>query len=95
MPAYVIFIREKTSDQSELDAYAATVGPSLEGRSFRLLAAYGRHSVLEGPEVEGVAIAEFPSLEEAREWHESPAYQQAAEHRFKGAIYRGLVVEGV
>jgi uncharacterized protein (DUF1330 family) len=58
------------------------------------LAAYGRHDVLEGPEVEGVAIAEFPSLEEAREWYESPAYQQAAKHRFKGAIYRGLVVQG-
>jgi uncharacterized protein (DUF1330 family) len=95
MPAYVIFIREKTSDQSELDTYAATVGPSLEGRSFKLLAAYGRHRVLEGPEVEGIAIAEFPSLEEAKEWYESPAYQQAAKHRFKGAIYRDLVVEGV
>jgi uncharacterized protein (DUF1330 family) len=95
MPAYVIFIRERTSDQSKLDAYAATVSPSLKGRSFKLLAAYGRHRVLEGPEVEGVSIAEFPSLGEAKEWYESPAYQQAAKHRFEGAIYRGLVVEGV
>jgi uncharacterized protein (DUF1330 family) len=42
-----------------------------------------------------VAIAEFPSVEEARQWYESPAYQAAVQHRFKGAIHRGLIVEGV
>jgi hypothetical protein len=31
MPAYVIFIRERTLDQSELDAYAQAAPPSLEG----------------------------------------------------------------
>jgi uncharacterized protein (DUF1330 family) len=42
-----------------------------------------------------VAIAEFPSLEDARRWYDSPAYQTAAQHRFRGATYRGLIVEGV
>jgi uncharacterized protein (DUF1330 family) len=59
------------------------------------LAAYGRHVTLEGPDVEGVVIAEFPSLEEARAWYESPAYQEAVQHRLRGAVYRGLIVEGV
>jgi len=95
MPAYVIFIRERTLDQSELDAYAKMAGPSLEGLPINFLAAYGRQEVLEGPAPEGVAIAEFPSLEEAKRWYESPAYQAAALHRFKGATYRGLIVEGV
>jgi uncharacterized protein (DUF1330 family) len=94
MPAYVIFIRESTLDQSELDAYAKMAGPSLEGLPIKFLAAYGRQEVLEGPVPEGVAIAEFPSMEEAKQWYESPAYQMAAQHRFKGAIYRGLIVEG-
>jgi hypothetical protein len=31
MSAYVIFIRESTIDQSELDAYAKEVRPILEG----------------------------------------------------------------
>src|ERR1700681_2582698 len=44
---------------------------------------------------EGVAIAEFPSLAEAKQWYESPGYQAAAQHRFKGATYRGLIVEGI
>ena len=95
MPAYVIFIRERTLDQSELDAYARAAPPSLEGWPIKFLAAYGRQDVLEGPEPEGVAIAEFPSLEDARRWYDSPAYQTAAQHRFRGATYRGLIVEGV
>jgi len=94
MPAYVIFIRERTIDQSELDAYAKLAQPSLEGLPIKFLAAYGRQEVLEGPVPEGVAIAEFPSMEEARQWYESPAYQAAAQHRLKGATYRGLIVEG-
>ena len=95
MPAYVIFIRERTIDQSELDAYEKLAPASLEGLPIKFLAAYGRLEVLEGPVPEGVAIAEFPSLEEAKQWYESHAYQAAAQHRFKGSTYRGLIVEGI
>lgn len=95
MSVYVIFIRERTLDQSELDVYAKMAGPSLDGLAIKFLAAYGHQKVLEGPVPEGVAIAEFPSMEEAMQWYESPAYQLAAQHRFKGAIYRGIIVEGV
>ena len=95
MPAYMVFIREKTIDQSELEAYWEKVTATLEGRPIKALAAYGKHLTLEGPDVEGIVIAEFPTLEEARDWYESPAYQEAAQHRHRGAIYRGLIVEGV
>jgi uncharacterized protein (DUF1330 family) len=95
MPAYVVFIREKTLDPSELEAYWSKVRSTLEGRPIKVLAAYGRHVTLEGPEVEGVVLAEFPSVEEARAWYDSPAYREAAGHRLRGAVYRGLIVEGV
>ena len=95
MPAFMVFIREKTLDQPELEAYWAKIGATLEGRPIKILAAYGRHVTLEGPEVEGVVVAEFPTLEEARAWYDSPAYQEVAQHRFRGAVYRGLIVEGV
>ncbi|MHB0958788.1 MAG: DUF1330 domain-containing protein [Pirellulaceae bacterium] len=95
MPAYVVFIREKTLDQSELEAYWEKVTGTLDGRPLKVLAAYGKHLTLEGPDVEGVVIAEFPTLDEARDWYESPAYQEAAQHRHRGAVYRGLIVEGV
>lgn len=95
MAAYIVFTREKTLDRAELEAYWAKVPPTLEGRPIKVLTAYGRHVTLEGADVEGVVIAEFPSLEEARAWYDSPAYQEAAQHRHRGAIYRGLIVEGV
>ena len=95
MSAYMVFIREKTLDQSELETYWAKIRATLEGHPIKILAAYGRHVTLEGPEVEGVVVAEFPTLEEARAWYDSPAYQEVAQHRFRGAIYRGLIVEGV
>ncbi len=95
MPAYVVFIREQTLDQSELEAYWARVKATMDGRSLKVLAAYGKHVTLEGPDVEGVVIAEFTTLEEARDWYESPSYQEAAKHRHRGAVYRGLIVEGV
>ena len=95
MPAYVVFMREKTLDQSELEAYWAGVEATMEGRPLKVLAAYGKHVTLEGPDVEGVVIAEFPTLDEARDWYDRPAYQEAAKHRRRGAVYRGLIVEGV
>ena len=95
MPAYIVFMREKTLDQSELETYWSKVAPTLDGRPIKVLAAYGRHVTLEGPAVEGVVVAEFPTLEDARAWYDSPAYQEAAQHRFRGAVYHGLIVEGV
>lgn len=95
MSAYVMFIREKTLDRSELEAYWARIKGTLEGRPIRILTAYGKHVTLEGPDVEGIVIAEFPSEKEACDWYNSPAYQEAAQHRFRGAVYRGFIVEGI
>lgn len=95
MPAYAIFIKEKTRDTNELDAYSSLAGASFEGREFRVLTAYGPQTVLEGPECEGVVILEFPSVEAAEDWYLSPAYSAARAHRFKGADYRVVIVEGV
>ena len=95
MAAYVVFAREKTLDRSELEVYWSKVRATMEGHPIKVLAAYGRHVTLEGPEVEGIVIAKFPSLQEARAWYDSPAYREAAAHRFRGAVYRGLIVEGV
>lgn len=95
MATYVIFIRERTKDQSELEAYFKEASPAMDGHPWAPLAAYGDHEVLEGPNVEGVAILKFPSYADAKAWYDSPAYQKASEHRYKGADYRAIIVEGV
>src|SRR4029077_3518509 len=47
----------------------------------------------EGP-VEGVVVAEFPSMEEAKRWYDSPGYVAVRQHRMRGAKYLGLLVNG-
>jgi uncharacterized protein (DUF1330 family) len=94
MSAYIVFFKESTHDQSEVDNYLANVGKSFEGHSAKILAAYGPQQVLEGPEPEGVVVIEFPTMDEARAWYDSPAYQAAAKHRFNGATFRVVLIEG-
>jgi uncharacterized protein (DUF1330 family) len=95
MAAYIVFLRENTRDAAELDTYSQNVDATLAGHPVTVLAAYGAQEVLEGPGVEGVVILEFPSVEEAKAWYESPAYREVREHRFRGADYRAVLVEGV
>ena len=45
--------------------------------------------------MDGAVILEFPDLAEAHAWYDSPIYQDALQHRLKGADYRVFVIEGV
>jgi uncharacterized protein (DUF1330 family) len=94
MAAYAVFIRESTRDAAELATYSQKVGRTLAGHPVEVLAAYGRQEVIEGPEVEGVVILRFPSIEAAKAWYDSPAYREVREHRFRGSDYRAVIVEG-
>ncbi len=94
MPAYMIFIREQTLDRAELEAYWGKVSATLEGVPIKVLTAYGPHVTLEGPDVEGVVIAEFPSKEAARQCMTVLRTKMLQIIESAGAIYRGLIVEG-
>jgi len=95
MSAYFVFTREKTLDARELEIYWSKVKPTFAGHEVKVLASYGPHEDVEGPPTEGTVIAEFPSMEAAKAWYESPAYREVREYRFRGAIYRAVLVEGV
>jgi uncharacterized protein (DUF1330 family) len=95
MATYIVFTKESTQDQGELDLYQSKVGETFKGHPVKILAAYGPQQVLEGDAPEGVVIVEFPSTAAARAWYDGPAYQEVAQHRFKGAKYRAVLVEGV
>ena len=45
--------------------------------------------------MEGVVILEFADMAAAKAWYHSDAYQAAVQHRFKGAEYRVLFVDGL
>lgn len=95
MSAYVVFIREQTLDRAELDTYFKEVRATFAGHELKVLANYGSQEDLEGSPTEGTVVAEFPSMEAAKAWYDSPLYRKVREHRFKGAIYRGILVQGV
>ena len=95
MSAYVVFTRTRTVDQKELEEYWAGIQATMKGHPIEVLVAYGKHEVLEGDPIEGIVIAKFPNVKAAKSWYYSDAYQSVAKHRKHGAIYHGLVVEGV
>jgi uncharacterized protein (DUF1330 family) len=93
MATYIVFTRESTQDQNELNIYLSKVGETLEGHPVKLHA--GPQQVLEGPVPEFFVILEFPTTTAARKWYDGHAYQAIVQHRFKGATYRAVLVEGV
>ena len=95
MAAYAIFIRESVSNPSELEIYGKMAPASTAGHAVTPLAVYGRHEVVEGPPMEGVVVLQFATFDEAKAWYDSPAYREAREHRFAGAKYRAVIVQGV
>jgi uncharacterized protein (DUF1330 family) len=95
MSAYLVFTRDKMLDKVEMATYAKDVPATLAGCEVKVLALYGGHEDLEGEATEGSVILEFPSAEAAKAWYDSPAYRVVREHRFKGAMYRVTLVQGV
>ena len=79
MPAYIVFIREKTLNYSPMEANWPKLPPTLSGRPIKVLASIGRLVPLEGREVIGVVVA-WPK--NARACYESPVQQEAAQRQF-------------
>ncbi|HWA81583.1 MAG TPA: DUF1330 domain-containing protein [Acetobacteraceae bacterium] len=95
MTAYIVFTREKMRNSQEYDLYREKSRPVNSGHPLKPLALYGNHEVLEGPAIEGAVILEFPTMEAARTYYHSAAYQEAVKHRFLAADHRVFIVEGI
>lgn len=95
MSAYVVMVRERTTDSEAMARYRELAPRARQGREMSSVAYYGSHQVLEGEGVEGIAILQFPSMAAAREWYESPEYSEARTHRMQGSSTKLFLVEGV
>jgi uncharacterized protein (DUF1330 family) len=95
MAAYIVITRLRTRNREQLDLYAKQAPVFMAGHAATWLARFGGHcESLEGPQVEGGAILEFPTLAEAKAWYDSPAYQEACQHRFRGGDYSAVIFDG-
>jgi uncharacterized protein (DUF1330 family) len=96
MAAYVIFLRESpVRDPAALEAYIKQVRENPMDPNLKRLVIYGAQQQLEGKAPEGAVILEFPSMEAAKAWYNSPGYQKAIPHRQKAADYRAFIVQGI
>ena len=94
MPAYVLAEIEITNPDG-YKAYTAMVGSTIEKYGGRFLVRGGKAHPLEGewPERRRVVI-EFPTLEAAKKWWDSPEYEKPKALRRANSNGRLLLLEG-
>lgn len=89
---YVIAIRKSLKDKEEFKLYGKKALPTIAKAKMDVL--YGKHEVLEGDSIDGVAVFHFDSYEEARSWYFSEQYQEAIKHRLASSDFHLILVEG-
>jgi uncharacterized protein (DUF1330 family) len=95
MPAYLISLCRDVTDRKRLEDYWANVAPAFNGFEAKPLVAYTPFEILEGDGgVLGVVLFEFPSMEAARRWYSSSAYQEVKKRRAGAANFDLVLVEG-
>ena len=95
MPAYLIVDME-VLDPKGYEEYKNLAGPSVTKYGGRYLIRGGTTVVLEGEWTpKRLVVLEFPSLERARTWWNSPEYTEARRSRARTARARMVLVEGM
>ena len=96
MPVYMLFMREgEILDQSEMDKYSRMNREGPRDPNLKPLVVYGAIEPVEGAAPDGMVILQFPTVEDAKAWYNSPGYQAALPHRKNGADYRAFIVQGL
>ena len=92
-PVYMVYVCHTVSDRAHLEKYWSSIGPTLEGQPIKLLAAYTPYEVLEGENVLGVFVGQWPSIKAAKAWYDGPGYKAIRHLRTDNAKYTGVLVE--
>jgi uncharacterized protein (DUF1330 family) len=94
-PCFAIGLLTVDRWNEEIATYVREVGGTAHAFGGRFRAHGGRKHMLEGEIAEDVIIIEFPSVEAARSWYASPAYQAILPLRTRHAHGTVLLLEGV
>ena len=95
MSAYVI-VQVEVKDPTRYEAYKKLVPPSLEKFGGRFLVRGGTTHTLEGGWApKRFVIVEFPSVEQAKAWWDSPEYREARDLRWATAESQMIIAEGM
>jgi uncharacterized protein (DUF1330 family) len=95
MAAYVIADVDVHDPETYARDYSAHVLPTVEAHGGRFLVRGGAYEVLEGDwQPARVVVIEFPSVEDARRWHESEEYRPLRDLRQRLSRGNLILVEG-
>lgn len=95
MPAYAIF-DVCVTDPERYEDYKKLAPPTIAAFGGKYLTRGGKTEVLEGSWAPNrIVVLEFPTVEKAREWIESPEYREARALRHMTATTNAIVVQGV
>ena len=94
-PAYFI-IDVRIKDAERFKPYQRAVEETYAAFGGQRIVAAGQVDVLEGDGPRGIlVILQFPSMELAHAWHDSPHYRAILGHRLAAAESHAYLVEGV
>ena len=95
MSAYVI-VQVDVKDPARYEDYKKMVPPSLEKFGGRFLVRGGKTHTLEGGWApKRFVMVEFPSVEQAKAWWDSPEYRAARDLRWATAESQLIIAEGI
>ena len=96
LPGYVISEADAITDVPTVQKYGQGVPETLAPFNHHFIVRGGKPQGLDGGEApKGVVVIAFDSVEKAREWYESPAYQAIKPLRQSSTKGRMFIVEGV
>jgi uncharacterized protein (DUF1330 family) len=95
VPAFVI-VETDIEDAAQYERYKAASPAAVASGGGRFVARGGELAVLEGDwDPSRVVILEFPDLEAAKRWYDSPEYVEARKLREGAARLRMVAVQGL
>ena len=95
MSAYVIAMID-VSDQENYEKYAAAAPAATAKFGGKAIARGANAATLEGDFSPGrIVVLEFPTVEDAKAWYDSPEYQEARNFRLGAADFRMLLVDSI
>jgi uncharacterized protein (DUF1330 family) len=85
MSTYMIVTIKNVKDRASLEQYWKLVDATFASSGVKALAVYTPLKIVEGEgPIDGMVLAEFPDMETATRWYESPAYRAIRHFRLDG-----------
>lgn len=95
MPGYAIGHLRNVRLNEEIVAYLKAIDATLEPYDGEFLIHGARADVMEGDWAGDLIVIAFPTIEAARSWYASPAYQEIAPFRSRNADGDIILIDGV